>query len=80
MEKEIILDGKKYFETLAIISPRELQIIEHLSNGLNSAEIGKELGISLKTVEVHRHNILKKTGHKNVVHLIASFLRKGLIK
>lgn len=80
MEKEIILDSKAYRHNTILITPRELGIIEDMANGLSSKEIGEKLGIAPKTVEVHRHNILKKTEYKNTVHLIASFLRRGLIK
>ena len=62
------------------ISPREKQIIELLADGLNSGEIAGQLHISLKTVEAHRHNILKKTGCKNSAHLTLYSVRTGLIK
>lgn len=61
------------------ITPQELRIVEMMANGLNSREMAKELGIALKTVEVHRHNILKKTGCRNVALLIATFFRQNLI-
>lgn len=80
MEKEIILDRDSFRTNKVFISERELQVIEDMAEGLNSGEIAAKRGITLKTVEVHRHNVLKKTGYKNGVHLIASFLRKGLIK
>lgn len=80
MEKEIIIAKKEYKNNVVYITPSELSIIEDMSHGMTSREIAEERKISLKTAEVHRYNILKKTGYKNSVHLIASFLRKGLIK
>jgi two-component system, NarL family, invasion response regulator UvrY len=52
------------------LSDREMQIVRALKEGLSSKEIASELSISLKTVEVHRHNILKKLKLKNTVSLI----------
>jgi two-component system invasion response regulator UvrY len=52
------------------LSDREMQIVRALQEGLSSKEIASELNISLKTVEVHRHNILKKLKLKNTVSLI----------
>jgi two-component system invasion response regulator UvrY len=52
------------------LSDREMQIVRSLKEGLSSKEIASELSISLKTVEVHRHNILKKLKLKNTVSLI----------
>ena len=52
------------------LSDREMQIVKALKEGLSSKEIAGELSISLKTVEVHRHNILKKLKLKNTVSLI----------
>jgi two-component system, NarL family, invasion response regulator UvrY len=52
------------------LSEREIQIIRYLKEGLSSKEIALELGISFKTVEVHRHNILSKLKLKNTVSLI----------
>ena len=43
------------------LSERELQIVKLIKEGFSSKEISAQLNISLKTVEVHRHNILKET-------------------
>jgi DNA-binding NarL/FixJ family response regulator len=60
-------------ETTSIkdLSFREIEIIKHLKEGLSSKEIAAALHISLKTVEVHRSNILKKLHLKNVASLIS---------
>jgi len=52
------------------LSSRELEIIKYIKSGLSSKEIGVELGISKKTVEVHRHNIFKKLKLKNLPSLL----------
>ncbi|ULQ56036.1 response regulator transcription factor [Flavihumibacter rivuli] len=52
------------------LTDREIQIIHFIKNGHSSKEIAQELDISLKTVEVHRHNILKKLKLKNAAALV----------
>ena len=44
---------------------REIEIIKQIKEGLSSKEISSVLNISVRTVEVHRHNILKKLKQKN---------------
>jgi DNA-binding NarL/FixJ family response regulator len=55
---------------LNTLSARQLEIIEFLKKGLSSKEIAATLYISVKTVEVHRYNILKKLGFKNTASVI----------
>ena len=42
------------------LSKRELEVVSFITKGMSSKEISSELHLSLKTVEVHRYNILKK--------------------
>ncbi len=52
------------------LTEREIQIINYIKEGSSSKEIATSLNISLKTVEVHRHNILKKLKLKNSASLV----------
>ena len=52
------------------LSMREIEIIKLIKEGLYSKEISSRLNISPRTVEVHRHNILKKLKLKNTASLI----------
>ena len=52
------------------LSLREIEIIKLIKEGLSSKEIAASLHISIRTAEVHRHNILKKLGLKNTASLI----------
>ncbi len=53
-----------------VLSRRELDIVQLIKEGLSSKEIAQRLDISLKTVEVHRYNILKKLSLKNTAALV----------
>jgi DNA-binding NarL/FixJ family response regulator len=55
---------------ISLLTDREMEIIKLVSRGLSSKEIAATLQISLKTVEVHRHHILKKLKLKNSAALI----------
>ena len=60
------------------LSERELEIIKFVRIGLSSKQIAAKLSITAKTVEVHRHNILKKLKLKNSVALIEFMNSHGL--
>jgi len=62
--------------SINLLSERELEIIGYIRQGLSSREIGALLFITPQTVEVHRHNILKKLKIKNAAALI-QFINKA---
>ncbi len=61
------------------LSPREQQVMRLLAEGRTCKEIGEELGISSKTADVHRANILKKLELGNNVELVRYAASIGLI-
>jgi DNA-binding NarL/FixJ family response regulator len=52
------------------LTEREMDVINLIRQGSSSKDISVKLNISIKTVEVHRHNILKKLRLKNAASLI----------
>ncbi|HEY4155100.1 MAG TPA: response regulator transcription factor [Puia sp.] len=56
-----------YIESL---TNKEIQISQCIRQGLRSKDIADLLSISIKTVEVHRHNILRKMHVKNSISLV----------
>ncbi|MDH7463556.1 response regulator transcription factor [Chitinophagaceae bacterium 26-R-25] len=65
-----MLDEKSEEPNIHSLTEREVQIINFIKQGDSSKEIADTLDISLKTVEVHRHNILKKLRLKNTAALV----------
>jgi DNA-binding NarL/FixJ family response regulator len=64
------LNPEHSYKGINALSSRELEIIEQVRQGNSSKEIAFSLNIAVKTVEVHRHNILKKLDLKNSSALI----------
>jgi DNA-binding NarL/FixJ family response regulator len=62
------------------LTPRELDVIKLIAEGLTSEEIADALIISPKTVERHRANILEKLGMRNRVELTRYAIRRGLVE
>lgn len=60
------------------LSRREIDIVKLIKEGLSSKEIAVNLDISIKTVEVHRYNILKKLNLKNTAALVNFINEQGL--
>jgi len=60
------------------LSKREIEIILLIKKGFSSKEVAQNLDISLKTVEVHRHNILKRLNLKNTPSLINFINHSGI--
>ena len=61
-----------------VLSRRELDVVQLIKEGLSSKEIAVRLDISLKTVEVHRYNVLKKLNLKNTAALVNFTNASGL--
>lgn len=61
------------------LTPREIQIITLISEGMTNNEISKKLFISIHTANTHRKNILKKLKLKNTSELIMYSIKTGII-
>jgi two-component system invasion response regulator UvrY len=64
------IEGDSTERDLSSLSDSELKILSLLCGGESSKDIAVKFGIAVKTVEVHRHNILKKLNVKNTLALI----------
>src|SRR5216684_7858166 len=61
------------------LTPRERDILQLVAEGHTSAAIAERLGISPRTVEVHRANLLHKLGLRTQTDVIRYALRRGLL-
>lgn len=76
---QTVMNGKQYFseavktniaEVNTHLSQRELQVLKLISMGLVSREIAEKLALSVKTVDKHRENIMRKLQVNNLVALV----------
>jgi FixJ family two-component response regulator len=62
---------------LAALTPREREVLELAANGLHAKQIAAALGISSRTVEIHKQHIMDKLGLRNVAELVRFALGSG---
>ncbi len=60
------------------VTPRELEILQLVAEGMSNKEIGKRLWITEGTVKNHVHNALEKLHMKNRIQAAAYIVRQGL--
>ena len=62
------------------LTDREQEILQLIWNGLKNREIGTRLKISVKTVEAHRANMMKKVRVSNTAQLLKASIQGGMIE
>lgn len=65
-------------DSIAQLTPRERQVMELLAVGNSSKEIATALGLSVRTVEGHRRNVLRKMNVESAVQLARAIAGSGL--
>jgi DNA-binding NarL/FixJ family response regulator len=66
--------------TLGLLSQREREVLKLIAEGYKNKEIAADLCISLKTVEKHRANLMKKLDLHNAAALTAYAIEQGLVE
>ena len=61
------------------LTPRETDVLKLIVQGYTNRQVGEELGISVRTVEGHRANLLEKLGLRTRVELVRYARDRGLI-
>jgi len=77
------LEGKENqmpLSTLGLLSQREREVLKLIAEGYKNKEIASDLCISLKTVEKHRANLMKKLDLHNAAALTAYAIEQGLVE
>ena len=62
------------------LTPREVEILKLIAEAWTSDQIALELGISRRTVDRHRENLLAKLGMRDRVELTRYAIRRGLVE
>ena len=61
------------------LTPRELEVLQHIVAGKSNREIAAELNLSANTVSVHRANIMDALGIHKTAELVVYAIRNGLV-
>ena len=65
------------FPGVDLLTPREREVLSLITSGASNKEAGRRLGISPRTVEVHRARIMEKLGARNAADLVRIVLSGG---
>src|SRR5690606_36990124 len=71
--------GKPEAQETSEVTPREKEVLQFVAKGVSTKQIADELGISIRTVESHRINMLKKLRVSNSAELIKKAIKLNLI-
>src|SRR4051812_26027125 len=63
-------------EALATLTERERQVVELMASGMKNRKIAEELGISTKTLDIHRANVKWKLKAKTAVDIVRFIFAK----
>jgi RNA polymerase sigma factor (sigma-70 family) len=69
---------KQLVSPAGVLSPREREVLQLVVEGKSSKEIGRELHVTTKTIEHHRHNIMRKLKINSIPDLTKFAIREGL--
>ena len=65
---------------MCLLSERELEVLKFLSQGMSNKQIADKLFISIRTVETHKHNLMKKLNIFSTAELVIYAIHNGIIK
>jgi DNA-binding NarL/FixJ family response regulator len=71
--------GLEVARELAILTPREMEVLKLVAEGYTNQAIANRLVLSIKTVQAHRANVMEKLELHDVTHLVRFAIRHGLI-
>ena len=79
MTSQPLRDAGRFQESddAELLTPREREVLAEVIAGASNKEAGRHLGISPRTIEVHRARIMDKLGAKNAADLVRIALGRG---
>lgn len=79
LDPQILRSGNLKGERDTGLTPRELEILQHIVAGKSNKRIATELNLSVNTVSVHRANIMDALGIHKTAELVVYAIRNGLV-
>lgn len=78
IDKFVLRQDESQASMLSVLTPREREVAQLLSEGYSTRHIAKRLFVSVKTVDTHRYQVLKKLDLRGIADLTRLALREGL--
>ena len=75
-----VLESTRPQDPLALLSPREREVLVLVVEGKSSAEVAATLSLSIKTVNTYRSRLMHKLGISNLPGLVKFAIQHGLIQ
>jgi DNA-binding NarL/FixJ family response regulator len=75
----VVTDLIERKEPASILTPREREVLQLIAEGYSSREMAARLGVSAKTVESHRFNIMSKMKVRKSSQLVRVAIQEGLV-
>jgi two-component system, NarL family, response regulator NreC len=72
--------GSRRGEDVHELTSREREVVTLLAEGKSNKEVAEALGISVRTAETHRANVLRKAGVTSLAGLVRYAIRNGIIE
>ncbi|PYX65398.1 MAG: DNA-binding response regulator [Acidobacteria bacterium] len=63
-----------------ILTPREREVVQMLAEGRSTKEVATALGLSVKTAETHRSNIMRKLNVHSISELVLFAVRNNIVQ
>jgi DNA-binding NarL/FixJ family response regulator len=83
ISKHVIADYKRRVaeepEPIDRLTPRQREVLRLIAEGLSTKEIAFKLGLSVKTVETHRAQLMERLEIRDVAGLVRFAIRSGLV-
>lgn len=64
--------------TLSSLSPKQREVFQRLVEGASNKEIAFDMGLSVKTVDVHRAEVMRRLQVRGIVDLVKFAIREGV--
>jgi FixJ family two-component response regulator len=75
LQRSKAVEQEELHEKIAELTPREIEVFRRVARGQANKVIAIELGISERTVEIHRSKVMQKTGSRSLADLVKLQIR-----
>jgi FixJ family two-component response regulator len=77
LDREVLDKKEKIQQQIDLLTKREREVVNYVLEGMANKVIAKQLGVSDRTVEIHRSHAMQKLGVKSVAELVKMMMHKA---